>query len=74
MCPRAGRMAIASQDRPGHDPIDLLKRTESGQDGRPFGVARWSWPKASHSGSNLDSNIVHFKKKLLMWHVVNEKW
>ena len=44
MRPRAGRTATASQDRPGHDPKSLPKRTESGQNGRPFGVARWIWP------------------------------
>ena len=42
MRPRAGRTATASQDSPGHDPIDLPKQTESGQNGRPFGVAWWS--------------------------------
>ena len=32
-------------------------------------------PQASHSRSNLASNITYFKKFLLtMWHVVNEKW
>ena len=45
MRPRAGRTATASQDTPGHDPITLPKRTESGQNRRLLGVARWSWPK-----------------------------
>ena len=30
--------------------------------------------KASHSGSNLASNIAHFKNFLLMWQVINERW
>ena len=29
--------------------------------------------KAGHSGSNLASNIAHFKTSLLMWHIVNEE-
>ena len=29
--------------------------------------------KASHSGSNLASNITHFEKILLMWQVINER-
>ena len=29
--------------------------------------------EAGHSGSNLASNIAHFKIGLLMWHRVNEE-
>ena len=43
-CGRAERTATAFQDRPEHDPIVLPKQTESGQNGGPFGVVRWSWP------------------------------
>ena len=44
MRPRIGRTATASEKGPGHDPIALPKWTESGQNGGPFGVMRWSWP------------------------------
>ena len=45
MRPRVGRTATAYQKMPGHDPIVPPKRTESRKNGRPFGAARWSWPK-----------------------------
>src|SRR3954469_5685634 len=60
MRPRAGRMATASQDKPGHDPKSLPKGTKAGQNGRPFGVARWSWPHALNRGipnNNPDDNV-----------------
>ena len=44
MRPRIRRTATASEKWPGHDPIALPKRTESGQNGGLFGVMRWSWP------------------------------
>ena len=44
MRPRVRRTATASEKWPGHDPIALPKRIESGQNGGPFGVVRWSWP------------------------------
>ena len=49
MRPRVGRMATASQDTSGHDPIALHKRTETRQNERPFGVAQWSWPDATNT-------------------------
>ena len=53
MHPRAGRAATASRDTPGHVSKSLPKRTESGQNGRPFGVARWSWPDRAKSTQNF---------------------
>ena len=44
MRPRVRRTTTASEKWHGHDPIALPKRTESGQNGGPFGVVRWSWP------------------------------
>ena len=44
MRPRVRRTATASEKWPGHDPIALPKRTESGQNGGPLGVVHWSWP------------------------------
>ena len=44
MRPRIWRMTTASEKWPGHEPIALPKQTESGQNGGPFGVVRWSWP------------------------------
>ena len=44
MRPRVRRAATASEKWPGHDPIALPKWTESGKNGGPFGVVRWSWP------------------------------
>ena len=44
MRPRVRRTATASEKWPGHDPIALPKRRESGQNGRSFGVVRWRWP------------------------------
>ena len=43
---------------PGHDPIALPKWIESGQNGGPFGVMRWSWPyKWDRSfGNQLSAN------------------
>ena len=41
---RVRRTTTASEKWPGHDPIALPKRTESGQNGGPFRVVRWSWP------------------------------
>ena len=50
MRPRVGRTTTASEKWPGHDPIALPKRTESGQNERSFGVVHWSWPyKRDHS-------------------------
>ena len=36
--------AIASEKWHRHDAIALPKQTESGKNGGPFGVVRWSWP------------------------------
>ena len=44
MRPNIRHTATASEKWPGHDPIALPKWTESGQNGGPFGVMRWSWP------------------------------
>ena len=52
MRPRVERTETASQKLPEHDPIILPKRTESGQNGRPFEVARWSWPH--HSSHRIE--------------------
>ena len=44
MHPRVRRTANAFEKWPIHDPIALPKQTESRQNGRPFGVMRWSLP------------------------------
>ena len=52
------RTTTASEKWPGHDPIALPKRTESGQNRGPFGVVRWSWPYKwdRRKGNRLSAN------------------
>ena len=71
-----GKLRTRKNRRPTHDNNFhgarlVRKRT------KPFDQARLAKRKlaswASHSGSNLGSNIAHPKKKLLIWHGVNEE-
>lgn len=64
--PRVRRTATASEKWPGHDPIALPKRTESGQNGGPFGVVRWSWPyKWDRSWGNRLSANPHLARRAM---------
>ena len=66
MRPRVRRTVTASEKWPRHDPIALPKWTESGQNGGPFGVVRWSWPyKWDRSWGNRLSANPHLARRTM---------